>query len=356
LPSITPSITIGSRTINNNTLPYIIAEIGVNHEGSLNKAKELITLAHEGGAHAVKFQTYKADTLASKQSPAYWDLKKESTTSQYELFKKFDKFGEREYELLAEECRGLGIDFLSTPFDERTVDFLVPLVPCFKIASADITNFPLLRKIAAKGKPVLLSTGASTLAEIDTAIEELERNGCLSLALLHCILNYPTPYENAHLNMIEGLHRTFPNYIIGYSDHTLPDESTLILTASYLKGARIIEKHFTHDKTLPGNDHYHAMDMDDLRRFSANLSLLQKAERERHKEPLSSETIARENARRSIVLKKSIEKGEVLTGAFITCKRPAFGISPIHWDEVIGRRTARELPEDHILQWDDLSE
>jgi N-acetylneuraminate synthase len=354
MSSIFPSVSIGNKIINAKTLPYIIAEIGVNHEGSLEKAKELIVLAKEGGTDAVKFQTYKAETLASKNSPAYWDLNQEPTTSQYELFKKFDNFGEREYELLAEYCCKVGIDFLSTPFDDRAVDFLFPLVPCFKVASADITNFPLLRKIAAKGKPVLLSTGASTLAEIDTAIKELERNGCLSLALLHCILNYPTPYENAHLNMIEGLHRTFPNYIIGYSDHTLPDESMLILTASYLKGARIIEKHFTHDKTLPGNDHYHAMNMDDLRRFSANLSLLQKAEGERHKEPLSSETIARENARRSIVLKNAIQKGETLTGDTLTYKRPAFGISPIYWDEVIGRRTVRKLPEDHILQWHDL--
>jgi len=354
MPSILPSVSIGDKIINNNTVPYIIAEIGVNHEGSIEKARELIDLAKEGGADAVKFQTYKAETLASKNSPAYWDLSKESTTSQYELFQKYDKLGEREYELLAEYCRKVGIDFLSTPFDDRAVEFLFPLVPCFKIASADITNFPLLRKIAKRGKPVLLSTGASTLAEIEMAISELEGAGCESLALLHCVLNYPTPYENTHLNMIGGLQKTFPNYLIGYSDHTLPDEVMLILTAAYLKGARIIEKHFTYDKTLPGNDHYHAMDVDDLRRFSANLSLLQKAEGKRHKEPLSSETIARENARRSIVLKKSIEKDEVLTEAFITYKRPAFGISPIYWDEVIGRRTVRKLPEDHILQWHDL--
>lgn len=354
MASVIPHMSIGDRIINNNTLPYIIAEIGVNHEGSLKKAKELIDLAHEGGAHAAKFQTYKAETLTSKQSPAYWDLSKEPATSQYELFKKYDKFGEREYELLAEYCRKVDIDFLSTPFDDRAVDFLFPLVPCFKVASADITNFPLLRKIAAKRKPVLLSTGASTLAEIDMAIAELERAGCQSLALLHCILNYPTPYEGAHLNMIEGLRKAFPNHLIGYSDHTLPDESMLILTAAYLKGARIVEKHFTYDKTLSGNDHYHAMDVDDLKGFKANLSLLQKAEGERHKAPLSSETIARKNARRSIVLKRALEKGEILTEDLITYKRPAFGISPIHWDEVIGRRTARELPADHILQWYDL--
>ncbi len=348
------NISLGKRIISQCSQPYIIAEIGVNHEGSLDKARELIALAKEGGADAVKFQTYKAESLASKQSPAYWDLSKEPTTSQHELFKKYDNFGEREYENLAEYCRKVGIDFLSTPFDERAVEFLFPLVHCFKVASADITNFPLLRKIAKKGKPVLLSTGASTLAEIDMTIVELEREGCESVGLLHCVLNYPTSYENANLNMIEGLGRTFPKYVIGYSDHTLPDECMLILTAAYLKGARIIEKHFTFDKSLPGNDHYHAMDVNDLKRFKKNLALLEKAEGETHKAPLSSETIARNNARRSIVITRAIEKGTTLTEEMITCKRPAFGISPIHCDGVIGKSAIRDLEEDHILQWSDL--
>ncbi|MBL7074348.1 N-acetylneuraminate synthase family protein [candidate division KSB1 bacterium] len=352
---IFPSITIGNRIINCCTLPYIIAEIGVNHEGSIEKAKELITLAREGGADAVKFQTYKAETLASQQSPAYWDLSKEPTASQYELFQKYDKFGEKEYELLAEYCRKVGIDFLSTPFDDRAVEFLFPLVSCFKAASADITNYPLLRKIAKKGKPVLLSTGASTLAEIESAITELEGVGCESLALLHCILNYPTPYENANLNMIQGLCKVFPNYLIGYSDHTVPDQTMLILTAAYLKGARIIEKHFTYDRSLPGNDHYHAMDVNGLKRLKENFLLLQKGEGITHKYPILSEMPARKNARRSIVLREKLNKGTILTEAMITPKRPACGISPIHWNDVIGRKVVRDLPEDHILCWEDLS-
>lgn len=356
MSSILPSILIGNNVITNNALPYIIAEVGVNHEGSIEKARELIALAKEGGADAVKFQTYKAETLASKNSPAYWDLSKEPTASQYELFKKYDKFGEREYEVLVEYCRELGIDFLSTPFDDQAVDFLAPLMPCFKVASADITNFPLLRKIARKTKPVLLSTGASTLDEIEMAIAELEEAGCKSLALLHCVLNYPTLYENAHLNMIEGLQKSFPNHLIGYSDHTLPDENMLILTTAYLKGARIIEKHFTYDKSLQGNDHYHAMDVDDLKHFRKNLELLRKAEGEVHKTPLSSEDSARKNARRSIVLRKAIKKGEILTEGLITCKRPAFGISPVHWDKVIGKKAGSDFSEEHILHWQDLVE
>ena len=349
-----PRIKIGNKILSCESLPYVIAEIGVNHEGSLDKARELIDLACLNGADAIKFQTYTAEKLASRQSPAYWDLTKEPTLSQYELFKKYDTFGEREYELLAEHCQKEGIHFLSTPFDERAADFLGPLMPCIKVASADITNFPLLRKVATIGKPVLLSTGASTLAEIDMAVAELEKWGCLSLSLLHCILNYPTSYENAHLNMINGLQRVFPGYVIGYSDHTIPDEGMLVLTSAYLKGARILEKHFTFDKTLPGNDHYHAMDAADLKRLRKNLTFLGRIEGEIHKTPLASEAPARQHARRSIVLQRAVTKGSLLCQDMLTAKRPASGISPVNWDEVQTRRAARDLPEDHILQWEDL--
>jgi len=349
-------IKIGNTDISENSLPYVIAEVGVNHEGSIEKARELIEMAHIGGADAVKFQTYKAETLASKNSPSYWNLNKEPTTSQYQLFKKYDQFGEKEYELLAAHCQTVGIDFLSTPFDDRAVDFLSPMMHCFKIASADITNFPLLRRIASKDKPVLLSTGASTLAEIEMAVAELEKRGCSSIALLHCVLNYPTPYENAHLNMIMGLQSAFPDKIIGYSDHTLPDDSMLVLTAAYLKGAKIIEKHFTFDKSLPGNDHYHAMDIADLKRFKSALAFLRQIEGNTNKAPLEDETLAIHNARRSIVLKKYVDIGVIFTEDLLTCKRPGLGISPIHWDKVIGKKAAGNIPEDHILQWCDVDD
>jgi sialic acid synthase SpsE len=303
----------------------------------------------------VKFQSYKAETLASPHSPAYWDLSQEPTTSQYELFKKYDRFGRQEYELLAEHCRTVGLHFLSTAFDLEAVEFLAPLVPCMKIASADITNVPLLRQVAAVGKPVMLSTGASTLAEIDMAVAELEAAGCKSLALLHCVLNYPTAYDHAHLDMIRGLARAFPRHLIGYSDHTRPDPGMVILTAAYLKGARIIEKHFTFDKNLPGNDHYHAMDVNDLKRFKENLALLGQAEGREHKAPLPEEAPARRNARRSIVTKRPLAKGTILTQEMLTCLRPAFGISPIYWDEVIGRQTAVAVPGDYVLTWADLA-
>lgn len=350
------SISLGSRVITSRSEPYIIAEIGVNHEGSLAQAKRLIDQAKQGGAHAAKFQSYKAGTLASKHSPSYWDATKEPTRSQHELFKKYDNFGPEEYVVLAEHCRRAEIDFLSTPFDDAAIEFLDPLVACFKIASADLTNIPFLRKIAAKGKPVMLSTGASTLGEVDIALEALAQAGCEDIALLHCILNYPTENANANLRMIEGLQRAYPERIIGYSDHTLPDDAMTSLVTAHLLGAVVIEKHFTHDKSLPGNDHYHAMDQRDLARFVAlveRIHVLLGASC--HKAPIASEAIARKNARRSIVLARDVSAGHPLDVLDLTYKRPGTGVSPLHWDEVLGRMTARALPADHVLQWEDLA-
>jgi N-acetylneuraminate synthase len=350
-----PDIKLGSRTLRAGDPPYVIAEIGVNHEGDIRLAMQLIELAKEGGADAAKFQSYKAGKIASKSSPAYWDTSKEPTRSQFALFSKYDKFGSKEYEKLAAHCQRVGIDFLSTPFDAGAVEFLDPLVPFFKIASADITNVPLLRQVAAKGKPVVVSTGASTLGEIDVAVAILSAAGCTNPVLLHCILNYPCLNAHANLNMIQGLIRAFPNNVIGYSDHTLPDERMLVLSAAWLKGAQVIEKHFTHDKTLPGNDHYHAMDVNDLRKFRENLSLLQVVLGQTHKQPLPEEEPAREHARRSIVLDRPLRAGQVIAEADLTYKRPAHGVSPLFWDQVIGRKIARDLDEDHVLRWEDIS-
>lgn len=335
--------------------PYVIAEIGVNHEGDFDTAKRLIDLAKEGGADAAKFQTYKADKIASKHSPAYWDRNAEPTGSQRELFMKYDAFEPEDYAALADHCRDVGIDFASTPFDAEAVAFLDPLMTYFKIASADITNIPMLRQVAATGKPILLSTGASSLAEIDIAVNELTTHGCTDLTLLQCTLNYPCPNENANLNMMDGLKRAFPQLAIGYSDHTHPDPDMMILTAAWLKGATILEKHFTHDKSLPGNDHYHAMDVNDLKKFRANVALLSEALGSDHKHPLASEAPAREHARRSIVMSRDVPAGTKITETDLTYKRPGAGISPLHWDEVVGMKTQFNLPEDHILQWSDLN-
>lgn len=344
----------GSRLVREGDRPYIIAEIGVNHEGSLDLAKRLIELAREGGADAAKFQTYKADSLASKHSPAYWDTSKERTQSQHELFRKYDRFGPDEYRHLAAHCERVGINFLSTPFDEAAVALLDPLMPFFKIASADITNVPFLRRIGRTGKPVALSTGASTLGEIDGAVSTLREAGCPELALLHCVLNYPTSDDGAHIGMIEGLRRCFPAHLIGYSDHTIPDSAMTTVTGAFILGAAIIEKHFTHDKTLPGNDHYHAMDVQDLRNAVSQIEKTRTLIGRREKAPTPLETPARMHARRSIVVRRALKEGATITEADLTYKRPGTGVSPLHWDEVIGMKAARSLPDDHVLQWSDL--
>ena len=343
-------IKLGGRVVTDSSAPYVIAEIGVNHEGSMDLAKRLVDLAREGGADAAKFQTYKADTLASKHSPSYWDLSKEPTTSQHKLFQKYDSFGPDEYRELARYCGEVGIEFVSTPFSDDAVDLLEPLMPFFKIASADITTTPLLRRVARTGKPVVLSTGASTSAEVRLAVETLRK-----LSLLHCVLNYPTADENAHLGMITALRREYPDVLIGYSDHTVPDEGMTALCTAYVLGAKIIEKHFTHDKTLPGNDHYHAMDMDDLRRFIANVKRLDSMIGSTEDvASIETEEISRTNARRSIVLDADVTAGTVLTEAMLTYKRPGTGVSPVDWDRVIGMRVKRDLSRDDVLQWEDI--
>lgn len=347
-------IKLGSHPITKSSRPYIIAEIGVNHEGSMELAKELIAKAKQGGAHAAKFQSYKAGTLASKHSPAYWDLAKEETASQYELFRKFDSFGENEYCNLASYCREIGIDFLSTPFDDNAVEFLDSFMDYYKIASADLTNIPFLRKVGAKRKPVVLSTGASTLGEIDIALATLRSVGCEDVILLHCVLNYPTENKNAHLDMITGLGRSYPDLIIGYSDHTLPDEFMTSCVTAWLLGAVVIEKHFTHDKTLPGNDHYHAMDEADCQRFVGQITKIAELRGViGYKCPCPTEKISRANARRSIVLNQDVNAGTLLEESMLTYKRPGTGISPLHWDEVIGRKITKKQEEDYVLQWDD---
>jgi len=348
------SIKLSNKIYNNKSLPYIIAEIGVNHNGSLDKAKLLIKSAKEAGADGVKFQTYKAEKIASKDSPSYWDLNMEPCKNQYELFKKYDSFTDEDYMACYEYAKYLNIDFLSTPFDAEAVEFLDPLVPFHKIASADITNIPLLRHIAGKSKPVIISTGASTLEEIELAMFELSKHGAKEIILLHCILNYPTQFSNANLNMINSLQASFPEIHVGISDHTLADKEMLSMTTAYTMGARVIEKHFTDDKTIKGGDHLHSMDKEDLLTLKKNISFVNSLFGSNIKKPLESEGKSRKNARRSIVISNNVKKGAKLAEIDLTYKRPASGISTLYWDDVIGRVTNKDLDFDHILQWNDL--
>jgi N-acetylneuraminate synthase len=333
--------------------PYVIAEAGVNHEGKMELARRLIDEAAEGGAHAIKFQTYRADTIASKHSPSYWDLTKEPTRSQHELFQKYDKFWKSEFEQLKQHCVAAGIEFLSTPFDIESATFLNDLMDVFKVSSSDITNKPFIEFMCGFGKPIILSTGASHLWEIEQAVGWIEKQGN-DYALLHCVLNYPTEDESANLGMILSLCEKFPGSPVGYSDHTLPGDMQ-VLEVAILLGAQILEKHFTFDKTLPGNDHYHAMDKDDLKRFNERLGKLFTLLGSFHKEPLSSEAAAIANARRSLVAARIIPAGKAITVGDLTWKRPAHGISPREIDAVLGRVAVRDISEDELLQWGMLS-
>lgn len=339
-------INIGGIKVGDEHPPFVIAEAGVNHEGDLQTAKRMIDQAAEKGAHAIKFQTYKAEKLAVADSPAYWKTEK----TQRDFFRAYDRFWRDEFVELAEHARHRGILFLSTPFDEEAVDFLCELMPAFKIASADITNLPFLRYVARKGKPILLSTGAATVEEIRRAVLTIESEGNDQIALLHCILSYPTPYESANLMMIRGLKEHFPQFVIGYSDHTVPDECMVLPLAAYLVGARIIEKHFTLDKTLPGNDHYHAMDPDDLGKLIRNLSTARIALGQKDRKLLECEIPARIYARRSLVTRVPIRKGDVIREEMLTAKRPGTGISPADLHLVVGRLAARDIPADSILR------
>lgn len=329
--------------------PYIIAEAGVNHEGSMEIAKRLVDEAKEGGADAIKFQTYKADTLASKDSPAYWDTNKEPTKSQHELFSKYDKFWKTEMQILKKYCDEVGIEFLSTPFDKESACFLNEMMDVFKISSSDLTNKPFIEFMCDFNKPIILSTGASSLSEIYEAVEWIEQKGN-PLALLHCVLNYPTPDENANLGMILDLKTKFPDKIIGYSDHTLPKDMKVCEMATLL-GSVIIEKHFTHDKTLPGNDHYHAMDKEDLKLFRSNLEHIFEILGGFKIKALQDEESARRNARRSLVAAKDIPTGKIISNEDLTFKRPAHGISPKFINIVIGKKALTEIKEDDVLQW-----
>ncbi len=334
--------------------PFIIAEIGVNHGGDMNLAKRLIDLAKEGGADAVKFQTYRADTLAAKQSPAYWDMTKEPTPSQHELFKKYDRFWKPEFEELARHCESTGIIFFSTPFDIESSNFLNDLMPFFKVSSSDLTNRPFIEHMAQFGKPIILSTGASFEWEIAESLSWIKPFR-VPTSLLHCVLNYPTRDENANLGAISYLQARFPEHVIGYSDHMPPGDMIGVLQAVML-GAKIIEKHFTHDKTLSGNDHYHAMDTRDLRRLNELIDLALLRQGPSNLDTLDSQSSSRQNARRSLVAVRDLKKGEIITLADLTFKRPASGVSPKFIDQVVGSIAASDIPQDTIIQWHHLGD
>ena len=340
--------------------PYLIAEIGVNFYDTakelgispLDAAKMYIDKAADAGIDCAKFQSYKANTIVSKNSPAYWDTTKEPTKTQYELFLKHDSFGEKEYRELCNYTHSKGMDFTSTPFDYASADYLYEMVDFYKISSSDLSNIPFIKHIGKKGKPVYMSAGASYLSEVDEAIRALKEVGCKDIVIFHCVLSYPTDPSNANLNVIKTLKQTFPDVRVGFSDHVAPDDTMMTLAKAYLLGAEVIEKHFTLNKNLPGNDHYHAGNPEDFKKAISNFKWIDKVLGNPEKTVLDCEIIPRREARRSLVLTRDMKKGEIIKESDLMPKRPGTGISPKFAEIVIGREVKMDLSEDTILTWD----
>lgn len=340
--------------------PYLIAEMGVNFYDSakalnitpLEAAKMYIDKAAEAGIDCAKFQSYKANTIVSKNSPAYWDITKEPTKTQYELFLKHDSFGENEYQELCDYTHSKGMDFTSTPFDYASADYLEKMVDFYKISSSDLSNIPFVRYIGAKKKPVCISVGAAYLSEVDEALRALKESGCEDITLLHCVLSYPTDPKDANLRVIETLKKCFPDVKVGFSDHVAPDDTMMTLATAYLLGAEVIEKHFTLDKSLQGNDHYHAGDPKDFEKAISNFKWIDTVLGSAQKTVLDCEITPRREARRSLVLTRDMKEGEVIAESDVMPKRPGTGIAPIYSDVVIGRKVNCDLEEDTILKWD----
>ena len=332
--------------------PTIIAEAGVNHGCNLALALKYIKLAKEAGVDAIKFQTYKAEKIVSKTSPAYWDTNKEKTKSQYKLFKKFDKFNYQDYFRLYVECKRQKILYMSTLFDLDSVKLYDKFLKIYKISSSDINNIPLLREIGKKKKFTIISTGASSISEIKNAIKILSLPK-KKICIMHCVLNYPTKYNNANLNFIKTLKKNFPGFLIGYSDHTNSDYSLTSIRIAHELGAKIIEKHFTHNKNKLGNDHYHAAEKDDFINFYKNIKIADELYG-RFEKNLLTEKKSIQFARRSIFAKEDIKKGEKLNPNKLITLRPGDGLSASLWDKVIKTIAKRNIPKDKKIERKDL--
>lgn len=332
-----------------NKKVFIIAEAGVNHNGDLELAKELINKAAEAGVDAVKFQSFKADKLVSKDAPkAEYQIKNtgKEEENQYDMIKKLELSYEDHLELI-EHCKKKNILFLSSAFDLESIDVLEELnIPLFKIPSGEIENVPYLRKIAKTGKPIILSTGMSTMEDIEFALKILKDNGAKEITILHCNTEYPTPMEDVNLLAMLDIKNRF-NVKIGYSDHTLGIEVPI---AAVALGAEVIEKHFTLDKTMEGPDHKASLEPQELKAMTTAIRNIEKALGNGVKELSKSEAKNRGIARKSIVSARDIKKGDVLTEENITTKRPGTGLSPKLWDSVIGTIAKKDYKKDELIE------
>ena len=311
-----------------------ILEAGVNHDGDLERAYELVESAARTGADYIKFQTYTSEKLAARVSPSYWDLKEERTTSQRELFSKYDRFSAKDYFDLAKASGKAGIGFMTTCFDSDWVDALDPIIPQYKIASADITNYKLLSHVASKKKPMLISTGASSFLEIHSAVEFVRGISKVEISLLHCVLNYPTSAENAALDRITRLIEEFPGIRIGYSDHTKPGDSQQALQIAYDLGASVFEKHFTWNESGVGNDHYHSFDENNASELIATLNKSSILKNFSEQKFLEAQDSARKYARRGLYASRNLFKGNLITDLDFIPLRPPIGVEGYSGNEI----------------------
>lgn len=338
--------------------PYFIAEAGVNHLGSFELAERLISEAADAGADAIKFQSYKAKNLCTRTAPRFWDWDGEVDKggTQYDSYALLDSFGAEEHAVLRDMCDSYGIDFMSTPFDNDAVDYLDALnVTAYKIASCDITNYDLLNHIGGKRKIVMLSTGASSLDEIQGAIDVLEEAGTSKIVIMHCNLKYPTAADEINLSMIDSIRQRFGDrYVYGLSDHTREVQTPVFAVAL---GANVVEKHYTVDKTLDKSaDHWLSVDPKEVAEIVSGMSLAHKmiGTIDQQKSATESELRARKFARRSLVSLRKIEKGEVITRENMGCKRPGTGISASFFFDYIGKVAARTIEDDSLLKLGDV--
>lgn len=327
---------------------FIIAEAGVNHNGSLETAKEMIYKAKDAGVDAVKFQTFITDNLVTKnaQKAQYQKSNTGNNDSQFEMLRKLE-LSFADYRELQKLCNKLNIEFMSTPFDVDSIDMLMKLgVDRLKLPSGEITNYPYLVHMAKTGKPIIMSSGMCTAEEIEEALQVLRNNRAGGLSLLHCTTEYPAPYEEVNLRAMITLEKRF-QLPVGYSDHT---EGIEIPIAAAAIGAKIIEKHFTLDRTMKGPDHRASLEPEELKLMVNKIRHVECSLGDGIKKPSESEMKNMAIARKSIVARHNIKMGDVLTEENITTKRPGDGLSPMRWSHVIGKRAVRDFAEDEMIE------
>lgn len=332
---------------------FIIAEAGVNHNGDLALAKQLVLAAKEAGADAVKFQTFQAKHLVTADAPQadYQARNSGKTESQFDMLKRLELPLEAFAEL-SRYCQELGIMFMSTAFDEESADFLAGLgMSIFKIPSGELTNLPLLQHIARFGKPMIVSTGMGTIEEIKEAVEAIQAAGNDDITVLHCVTDYPTPPEQVNLRAMHVIQAAL-GVPIGYSDHSMGIEASVIAVAA---GAKVIEKHFTLDCNLPGPDHKASLEPKDLGEMVKGIRKVEVLLGSGKKQPNEAELAVAKIVRRSVIAARDLKIGETITSGMVLLRRPGTGIEPARLGEVIGRTLSRDVKEGVLLAWDDLA-